>query len=132
MSQNNSIETILKQAQEKRWPYPQTFQALKEAGVETYTVRWGEDYYAEYIGSFGVWTHHGLQGWTPLLTAPVFSENDLKASLIKHQQGKSDYVSFLKEASAAGVTHYRVEMDKRTVSYYDREERHSYVEKVPS
>lgn len=53
---------------------------------------------------------------------------DLKA----HQQGKTDYMTFLNDCAKSGVEKWIVVMDKMTCSYYDKNGNEMVVETIPS
>lgn len=125
------INTILKEAKKEQKPYPQTFLALKEAGVTEYTVAWQADYEAVYKGNFGECHEAAPAGFMPVTIASDFSLEAAKQAVRNVQQKKTNYVEFLAEIGAAGVSHYRVDMQKRTVTYYDPSEKFSYMEVVP-
>jgi uncharacterized protein YbcV (DUF1398 family) len=56
------------------------------------------------------------------------SQTDLKA----HQQGKTDYMTFLNDCAKSGVEKWIVVMDKMTCSYYDKNGNEMVVETIPS
>jgi uncharacterized protein YbcV (DUF1398 family) len=55
-------------------------------------------------------------------------KSDLKA----HQQGKTDYMTFLNDCAKSGVQKWIVRMDKMTCSYYDLKGNEMVVEVIPS
>jgi DNA-binding MarR family transcriptional regulator/uncharacterized protein YbcV (DUF1398 family) len=133
MNATEIIADILKQAKEGRWPYPKTFQLLKQAGVHSYKVKWGEGYEGIYHGTFGEWLEPAPSDFKPVKKMEIaFSQQRLKESIERHQRGETNFVTLLVELAEAGVSHYVVDMDKRTVKYFDAEEKHSYEEKVPT
>lgn len=131
MSQINQIANIIKQSKENGWPYPKTFAALKEAGVTSYEVKLA-NYEATYFCPAGEWQERAPQGYQSLEIAESFSQQAVKEALARHQQSQTTYVEWLAETAAGGVSHYRVDMAERTVTYYDKDERNSVVERVPS
>ena len=54
-------------------------------------------------------------------------KSDLKA----HQQGKTDYMTFLNDCAKSGVEKWIVVMDKMTCSYYDKNGNEVLVEQIP-
>lgn len=54
-------------------------------------------------------------------------QSDLKA----HQQGKTDYQTFLKDCAKSGIEKWIVVMDKKTCSYYDTTGNEVLVETIP-
>jgi uncharacterized protein YbcV (DUF1398 family) len=55
-----------------------------------------------------------------------------KSNLKAHQQGKTDYMTFLKDCAKSGVEKWVVVMDKMTCSYYDKSGNEMLVETIPS
>ena len=54
--------------------------------------------------------------------------SDLKV----HQQGKTDYKTFLLDCAKSGVEKWIVAMDKMTCTYYDKAENEVLVETIPT
>lgn len=125
------LKQLLQQSKENKWPYPKTFEALKAAGVRFYTVNFAGYYAATYSGSFGTYEERGLEGYTPLTASNSFSITGLNQAVIHHTVNQTHYLDFLKEAAASGSTHYVVDLEKRTVTYYNTDESSSYQELVP-
>jgi hypothetical protein len=129
----DTIADTLKQAKENRWPYPKTFQLLKEAGVTSYRVKWGEKYEGVYQGTFGEWKEPPPRGFKPIKRGKTaFSAQGVKNALNRHQRGETDFVTLLDELAEAGVSHYVVDMDKRMITYYDAQEKEYCQERVPN
>lgn len=130
MSQIDQIKSILNQSKENHWPYPKTFAALEEAGVTSYEVKLA-NYEATYFCPSGKLEEPAPKYFQPSTVAESFSELAVKEALIRHQKAQTNYVEWIAETAAAGVSHYRVNMKDRTVTYYDKDERHSVIESVP-
>lgn len=127
---SQTIEKILKQGKENKWPYPKTFQLLKDAGVTTYEV-WLANYDNSYKGTFGEWKETPPKGYQPLIVSEVFCQDSIADAICRHQQGETTFVEVMKELALAGVSHYRVDMGQRTVTYFDRNEKNQHQERVP-
>lgn len=125
------LKKVLQESKENKWPYPKTFDAIKKAGVSSYTVHFAGHYSSTYTGSFGTYEEKGLDGYKPLTASKSFSKTGLSQAVINHAVKKSHYLDFLKDAAASGSTHYVVDMEKRTVTYYNVDESASYQELVP-
>ena len=54
-----------------------------------------------------------------------------KSDLNAHQQGKTDYMTFLNDCAKSGVEKWIVVMDKMTCSYYDKAGNEMVVETIP-
>ena len=125
------VEEILKESKGNKWPYPKTFNALKEAGVEYYVVHFSNEFNATYYGTFGTYQEAVPEGYKPELIAKEFSSESVKKSLIEHMQGKTTYTEFLIDLGKSGASHYKVVMEDRTVTYFNDAEDASHEERVP-
>jgi DNA-binding MarR family transcriptional regulator/uncharacterized protein YbcV (DUF1398 family) len=132
MDAQQKINAILNQAKQERWPYPRTFQTLKDAGVEHYRVSWLEGWQASYEGNFGSATEEAPKEFQQPSISSSFVAKEVKEALIRHMEKKTSYWEWLVETAAAGASHYVVNMEQHTVTYFDPEEKHSLVERVPS
>src|SRR5574343_138701 len=54
-----------------------------------------------------------------------------KSDLKSHQQGNTDYMTFLHDCAKSGVEKWVVVMDKMTCSYYDKAGNEMVVEVIP-
>jgi len=125
------IEIILKTAKADQWPYPKTFEMLKKAGVTSYTIHFSSQYDATFLGEFGVWKEVAPSGYIPLQATKEFSGDGVKAALGRHIKNQTTYVQLLAELAQAGASQYKVDMDKRTVTYSNDEGTQSYQQHVP-
>lgn len=125
------IAAIIMEAKTNRWPYPKTFEALKEAGVKLYRVKFSEKYQTEYQGDFGSWTEKPPVGYHPIKVAPRFSGEGIKAAIIRHMKEHTSFVEFLEDIAASGASHYEVDMAKRTVTYFNLDSSQYQQEHVP-
>ena len=70
-----------------------------------------------------------------LETLTVADESNIeqfKSDLKSHQQGNTDYMTFLNDCAKSGVEKWIVVMDKMTCSYYDKAGNEMVVEVIPS
>lgn len=115
-------------------------------------VKSGADFpaYIKEIKSFGV-THyeayvtdghidyHGADNYTakvsakydPLEIAGNSKGEEFKAELVAHQQGKTDFLTFIKMCATLGVEKWAICMDKMTCTYYDKAGNEILVEEIP-
>jgi uncharacterized protein YbcV (DUF1398 family) len=115
-------------------------------------VRSGADFpaYIREIKDFGV-THyeayvtdghidyHGPNDYTVQIPAkyPNLHIADMtnvqlfKAELLAHQQGKTDYLTFIKSCAANGIKEWSVCMAQMTCTYKDKDGNEILVEKIP-
>ena len=128
----NCIKNILKEATINQWPYPKTFALLKDNGLQRYQVSFGQGFYnAEFEGTFGRFTEASLNGYSPLKANEHFNSEGIKNAILKHVTKKTHYLDFLQDAAENGVTHYKVDMATRSVTYFNSNESASYTEYVP-
>lgn len=66
-----------------------------------------------------------------LTVAETNNEEQFKADLKAHQEGKTDYPTFCNDASKSGVEKWAVDMDKMTCTYYDKSGNKILIEEIP-
>lgn len=125
------LESILSNAKNNQWTYPKTFQTLADAGVASYTVSFIGSFNALYEGTFGIWNEPAPTGYVSPVLGDEFSTEGVKMALRRHMAGETNYIEFLADLAAQGVSHYRVDMGNRTVTYFNDDETHSHQENVP-
>lgn len=54
-----------------------------------------------------------------------------KAELLAHQQGKTDFLTFIKMCAATGIEKWEICMDKMTCTYFDKSGNEILVEQIP-
>jgi uncharacterized protein YbcV (DUF1398 family) len=115
-------------------------------------VKSGADFpaYIKEIKSFGV-THyeayvtdghidyHGANNYTakvpakyePLVIAGTSDSKQFKEALVDHQQGKTDFLTFIRMCATVGIEKWAICMDKMTCTYYDKAGNEILVEEIP-
>lgn len=109
--------------------FPSYIKEIKELGVSHY-----EAYVAD-----GHIDYHGANGYTAkvpakyelLLVEETSKGDDFKAELIAHQQGKTDFLTFIKMCATFGVEKWAICMDQMTCTYYDKAGNAILVEQIP-
>lgn len=126
-----------------------TVEQLKAAHSK---VKSGADFpsYIQEIKSFGV-THyeafvtdgridyHGANAtiakvpakYDPLVIADHSNVEEFKAELLAHQQGKTDFLTFIKMCAINGIEKWEICMDKMTCTYFDKSGNELLVEEIP-
>ena len=107
--------------------YIQEIIALGVTSFETFVF----DNHTDYYGKDNYFT--SSQGFSG--TLPIANRSDVeqfKLDLKSHQQGKTDYMTFLNDCAKSGVEKWIVVMDKMTCSYYDKAGNEMVVEVIPS
>ena len=54
-----------------------------------------------------------------------------KPELLAHQQGKTDFLTFIKMCAETGIERWEISMDKMTCTYYDKAGNEILVEEIP-
>lgn len=62
--------------------------------------------------------------------ADIPKTEKLKAELLAHQQGKTDYLTFIKMCAEKGVEKWEICMDKTICTYYDKAGNEILVEEI--
>lgn len=83
--------------------------------------------------------YHGLNQFT--VTVPAKYEkmditsnlnlNEFKAQLLAHQQGKTDYLTFIKMCANTGIQGWKICLNKMTCTYLDTNNNEVLVEQIP-
>lgn len=126
----NKIIEIMTMAKREHWAFPKTFNMLKNSGVLSYSVSWLNGYHANISTTLGESITETNPEWftQPNINA-VYSEANAQYALRIHQEGKTTFLEWI--MANAGVANYIVNIDDRTVRYYNREQTKSFVESVP-
>jgi len=129
MFDKTKIQEITKVSKAERWPFPKTFDALKNAEVDYYDV----DLAAQQITYYGGGKSFSEPAPTgqPLQISNRFDKQAVQQVIQTHQKEKTSYQDFLKGIAQAGVKSYRVDMSKRTVAYRGSNPNEEHVEQVP-
>jgi uncharacterized protein YbcV (DUF1398 family) len=107
--------------------YMQDIIALGVTSFETFVT----DNHTNYYGKNNFQT--ASEGFTTTLKIAEKSNiEQFKSDLKAHQQGKTDYMTFLNDCAKSGVEKWIVKMDKMTCIYYDLDENEMVVETIPS
>ncbi|HSC25029.1 MAG TPA: DUF1398 family protein [Candidatus Babeliales bacterium] len=131
ISQINNIAMVLKQAEKEGWPYPVQFEALRNAGVTSYEVS-PSTYDKTFYGPFGVWHINCNEDNLPLTTVTKkFNEELFMKALLQRRFKETTYIVFLQNIALAGIARYHVDMNKRTVTYFDTDDNAAYVQDIP-
>ena len=106
--------------------YMQDIIALSVTSFETFVFDNHTNYYGK--DNFQI----ASEGFSETLTvADESNVEQFKSDLKLHQQGKTDYMTFLNDCAKSGVEKWIVVMDKMTCSYYDKAGNEMVVEVIP-
>ena len=128
----NSVGAILQEADLNQWSYQKKFEALKNAGVVSQTVRFINAYDSVYEGSFGAWHEPVPAEYISPQLSDHFSQEGVKTALVNRMGGKTSYNQFLADIAASGVSHYKKEFISRDgsnstyITYFNENEDQCY------
>lgn len=124
------VAEISRISKSEKWPYPKTFNALKDAGVESYKTQ-VTNYELTYSGGGSKWIEPSISDHEGIPVANSFSASKVVKAIQKHTLEKTSYDCFLLDIAAAGVVFYIVDMEKREIRYQGTNPGESHIEKVP-
>ncbi len=109
--------------------FPSYIKEIKALGVthyETYVT----DGHIDYHGGDN-YTAKTPAKYEPLTIADTAKVDGFKAELIAHQQGKTDFLTFIKMCATTGIEKWEICMDKMDCTYYDKAGNKVLVEQIP-
>lgn len=109
--------------------FPAYIQEIKGLGVTHYEA-YVADGHIDYHGSGG-YTAKVPAKYEALVISNVSDKAQFKSELMAHQQGKTNFLTFIKMCATLGVEKWAVCMDKMTCTYYDKAGSEILVEKIP-
>ena len=109
--------------------FPSYIKEIKSLGVTNYEA-YVSDGHIDYHGANG-YTAKVPAKYEPLEVAQNSKSEAFKAELVAHQQGKTDFLTFIKMCATLGIEKWVISMDKMTCSYYDKAGNKILVEAIP-
>ncbi len=109
--------------------FPLYIKEIKALGVTHY-----EAYVTDgHIDYFGAEKHTAKvpAKYDPLPVADLPGIQQFREELMAHQQGKTDFLTFIKMCATYGVEKWAISMDKMTCTYYDKSGNEVLVEVIP-
>lgn len=107
--------------------YMQDIIALGVTSFETFVF----DNHTNYYGANNF--HIASEGFSEKLKiADASNVEQFKSDLKAHQQGRTDYMTFLNDCAKSGIEKWVVIMDKMACSYYDKLGNELVVETIPT
>lgn len=109
--------------------FPSYIKEIKQLGVTHY-----ESYVTD-----GHIDYHGINNYTarvpkkyePLVIVDSPKMEEFKVELLAHQQGKTDYLTFIKMCAETGIEKWMVNLDKMACTYFDKAGNEVLVEQIP-
>jgi uncharacterized protein YbcV (DUF1398 family) len=109
--------------------FPAYIKEIKAMGVTNYET-FVKDGHINYYG-----TNNYIAKVPAKYEAMTITENPnielFKAGLLAHQQGKTDFLTFIKMCAETGIEKWKISMDKMTCIYFDTRGNEVLVEKIP-
>lgn len=109
--------------------FPFYIKEIKKLGVTHYEA-YVTDGHIDYHGANN-YTAKVPEKYEPLTIADVAKVQQFKTELIAHQQGKTDYLTFITMCAETGIEKWEICMDKMTCTYYDKAGNDILVEQIP-
>ncbi|OOQ58261.1 DUF1398 domain-containing protein [Mucilaginibacter pedocola] len=109
--------------------FPAYIQEIKQLGLITYEY-WVADGHTIYYGEGG----HRVSSpaiYESLQIASSSSADALRNTITIHQQGQTDFITFCKQASDAGVEKWVIDTQKMLCIYYDAAGSQMVAEPIP-
>ena len=109
--------------------FPAFIREIKQLGVTFYET-FVSDGQTNYSGTNNFKTTAPAKYMERAIAASVNAEQ-FKVDLKEHQQGKTDFLTFIAMCAAFGIEKWEVCMDKMTCTYFDKAGNEILVEKIP-
>lgn len=109
--------------------FPAYIQEIKALGVTHYEA-YVTDGHIDYHGA-NEYTANVPARYDPLVIADTHNSGQFKAGLVAHQQGKTDFLTFINMCATFGIEKWAIRLDKMTCTYYDKAGNEILVEKIP-
>jgi uncharacterized protein YbcV (DUF1398 family) len=97
--------------------FPSYIKEIKALGVTQYEA-YVSDGHIDYHGD-NHYTAKVAVKYDSLTIAETSNNEQFKAELVAHQQGKTDFLTFIKACAIYGIEKWAMSMDKMTCTYYD-------------
>jgi uncharacterized protein YbcV (DUF1398 family) len=69
--------------------------------------------------------------YAPLVIAGISNSEAFKKELVAHQQGKTDFLTFIRMCASVGIEKWVINMDRMTCTYYDKAGNEMLAEDIP-
>jgi uncharacterized protein YbcV (DUF1398 family) len=109
--------------------FPSYIKEIKGMGVTHYEA-YVTDGHIDYHGDNN-YTAKVAAKYDPLVIAESSNAVAFKKELVAHQQGKTDFLTFIKMCATFGVEKWAICMDKMTCTYYDKAGIEVLTEQIP-
>lgn len=109
--------------------FPAYISELKKLGIKSYDS-FVADGHTDYYGSKD-YKISSQPKYETVQIAKIPNKEQFKADLLAHQQGKTDYPTFLNDCQKSGIYKWAISMEKMTCCYYDQKGNEVLTENIP-
>ncbi|WP_242400779.1 DUF1398 domain-containing protein [Flavobacterium indicum] len=109
--------------------FPAYIQEIKQMGVTHYEA-YVTDGHTDYHGGSDFMVTVPAK-YEPLVIADVPNLEVFKSELIAHQQGKTDYLTFIRMCAETGIEKWEICLSQMTCTYFDLAGKVVLVEQIP-
>lgn len=109
--------------------FPSYIKEIKALGVTHYET-YVSDGHIDYHGANN-YTAKAPAKYEPLVIADAVNPEIFIAELLAHQQGKTDFLTFINMCAKTGIEKWEVSMDKMTCTYFDQAGNEILTEEIP-
>lgn len=109
--------------------FPTYIKEIKQLGV-TYYETFVSDGHTNYFGA-NDYKATAPAKYNELTIAATPDREQFKVDLKEHQQGKTDYLTFIGMCATFGIEKWEVCMEKMTCTYFDKAGNEILVEQIP-
>lgn len=109
--------------------FPSYINEIKSLGV-THYVALVTDGHIDYHGDNN-YTAKVPAEYKPLFIADNVKREEFRTQLIAHQQGKDDFLTFIKMCATCGIEKWFICTDKMTCTYFDKAGNEILIEQIP-
>jgi len=110
--------------------FPDYIQAIKALGVTKYDA-YVADGRMVYFGNAD-YRLEALGRYEPMVIAESTYQVEFRKQLEEHQQGRTDFPTFIRMCATTGIEKWTIVMDAMTCTYFDKAGKEILVEKIPT
>jgi len=110
--------------------FPSYVQELIQLGIKSYET-FVKDGHTDYFGANNYQIIADAK-WGPLEIELKSDKENFISLLKEHQQGQSDYFTFINDCATNGIEKWIVDTEKMTCAYYDLQQNELLTEKIPN
>ena len=109
--------------------FPAYIQELKSLGVSQYKV-FVTDGHADYFCENGDFVTVAAK-YAPIEISANLQKETFQKELLAHQQGKTDYLTFIQMCAGTGIENWEICIKQMTCTYFDKSGNVILVERIP-